>query len=259
MISKVAAIFAILAAFSSAHADELTGPSVKGNGNQVPQGDNNNLNSGMQFSLSIASGNVIVDKHNKSTAPKPADRLAEAQLALLVDKNPTEISVQQAHIGAWVGVTGPTFDVALKNVTDTTALEINIDILGPNNTVLKLKQPFSMSFRHYAIRGGMTQRLPIITIQELENFLKLHDKGRHIVAAGTNAGPMREDCRLNMQYAIGPDMPCRPLDHPISVQGMPIILRVEYRDVLKGRHQLSSAIFLYTQRLGENDVYSSNG
>jgi hypothetical protein len=185
---------------------------------------------------------------------KPASELATAKLALLLDQNPTEVELSRVKLGKWVGVDGPTLDIGLKNVTQRTALEIKMDLWADGKR-LKLKRPYPGAFAHYSLRGGVQRSLPIARVEEVEDALGIVRDGFRVVAAGVSPNALRDDCEIG-DFAIGPDMPCRPLQvngGGIRVIGRGVALRLEYKDVFGGRHTLLTGVYLYLQPIGQVD------
>jgi hypothetical protein len=274
VIGRFALTMVGLIYLGAAYAGEVreAAVSVRGEANQTILGDGNAATSqGISVGrIENSQGNVVLtnipegvsktverfiaEMGDARRAQKPATELAQAQLALLLDQNPTEVELVRAKLGKWVGVDGPTLDIGLRNVTERTALDIKMDLWADGNR-LKLKRPFPGSFAHYSLRGGVQRHLPIARIEDVEDALGIVRDGFRVVAAGVSPNSFRDDCGFG-EYAIGPDMPCRALQvngEGVRVVARGVALRLEYRDVFGGRHSLLTGVYIYMQPIGQVD------
>ena len=250
------------------------GVEIRGSGNQAAVGNGNAIGKNVHVGALVnGSGAATItnitaeleaplrefakqtaDALGKLSPPKPITDLAAAKLSLLLDDNPTELQVAKARIGSWVGVDGPSLDITLKNITERTALEIRMAIVGKNGKALSLERPYAGSFRHYSIRGGIQTHVPIARLEEIEEKLGIRAQGYRVVAAGTSPNGLRSDCVIG-EFAIGPDMPCRPARPGLThVTSSGVALRVDYKDIFGGAHYLLTGIYLHMQPVDEAEL-----
>lgn len=267
-MKRAASLLVVIACPTLALADDhgAQGIHVDGKSNQVVSGNGNSVHNGPIIDkIDSGGGGVAVvtvpeelqkplldylrnvsDAPIKASTPKAVTDLAAAKLALLIDENPTELLLARAKLGSWVGVKGPTLDVTLKNVTLRTALEIKMTLITDGGKELKLKRLYPGAFRHYSLRGGVQNHLPIGRIDEIEEKTGIRQYGYRVVAVGVSPEILRKDCQFP-EYAIGPDMPCRPMPQGLQAKTLSLALRVDYKDVFGGSHHLLTGVYLYVQ------------
>jgi len=240
-----------------------TNVGIQGNNNISVIGDRNAVTAGaVTIDLGAFKGSAerllnelkqYVVKEQSASVPfyRASKNLADARLKLLLDDNPTEVELVHAKIGRWLEVQGPTLDITLKNTTKRTATEISFDLVGDNGNRLSQSSGNRNAFKHYSIRGGQTGSLPATTISTVSEALHLRELGLHIVAAGTSPN-IERDCPSG-EYAVGPDMPCRPRPPSFRAFAFPVAVIIKFFDIFGGKHTLYTAIFVYAQPKGQGD------